>query len=159
MKLWMTVVAVFALAGSATAMAQNSTEPDMGTWILNLAKSKYDPAALAPKSETRTLEQTPDGMIHETIQVERADGQISKQGSTLQRNGKPFRFTGNPNLDTIEVTRINSQAITITQLLKGKVIGYQVSSLSADGKVLTLKRTITTATGETQHDVRIYDRQ
>ena len=39
-----------------------AADMSLGTWKLNLAKSKYDPANLAPKSQTVKNEAAPDGV-------------------------------------------------------------------------------------------------
>jgi hypothetical protein len=51
-------VVVLALAGSGLVFAQ--TDAHMGTWKLNVAKSKFAPGQTM-KSETRTYEPTGDG--------------------------------------------------------------------------------------------------
>lgn len=43
------LAAVFTLFGQAPALLGQAANPTIGTWKLNLAKSKYDPANLAPQ--------------------------------------------------------------------------------------------------------------
>ena len=49
---WLSLSALFAAMVAATAFAQ-ATDPLIGTWQLNVAKSKFTPGP-TPKSETRT---------------------------------------------------------------------------------------------------------
>jgi hypothetical protein len=155
---WIAFIATSALALSATAIAQD-TDPAVGTWKLNVAKSTYDPASAKPKGETRTYEATPDGKVRLSIEATAANGQSRKQGSTYLRDGKPYPFENNPNMDSMVVVRVNPRETTTTELKDGKVIGYQTSAISADGTTMTMKRTFTTASGQPQHDVRVYERQ
>jgi hypothetical protein len=62
MKPWKSLIALCALALilPLTVRAQ-SGDPSLGTWQLNVAKSKFEPGP-APKSETRTYAQTPAGI-------------------------------------------------------------------------------------------------
>ena len=48
------------LAASVTMLAQTSKDAHIGTWKLNVAKSKFSPGP-GYKSETRTYEPTADG--------------------------------------------------------------------------------------------------
>ena len=53
------VITLLAVAGSSAVRAQSN--PLVGTWKLNLTKSKYDPGPM-PKSLTRTVEADGDGV-------------------------------------------------------------------------------------------------
>ena len=150
---------VLAIAWSGALLAQSSTTPGDGTWVLNIAKSSYKPKAAAPQSETRTYATTPDGVqvtVHQVI----ADGTAVTETSTYKLDGKPYAFTGSPNVDTVEVTRINARESRNTLMRNGKTIGHLTQMVSKDGKTLTQTVTIRrAATGKTQHEVRVYDRQ
>jgi len=53
-------IAVLLGAGSAAVVAAPAADPVIGTWQLNVAKSKFSPGP-APKSETRTYAATDQG--------------------------------------------------------------------------------------------------
>ena len=53
MKRLLTVFAVIFLAMAAEGLVIAQSDPFVGTWKLNLAKSKFNPGP-APKSQTRT---------------------------------------------------------------------------------------------------------
>ena len=106
----------------------------------------------------RTFEATPDG-TKMTIRTELSNGQVETDTSTFKADGKPYALTGNPNIDTIETTQVDSRERRTTQLHGGKVVGTQTLIFSKDGKVMTLNRTLTTASGQTRHDERVYDKQ
>ena len=78
--------AVFAWAAdtpvvASQAPAGSADDPVLGTWHLNVAKSKYSPGP-APKSQVRTYEAHKDG-VKATIRTIYADGQrgVSPHGS------------------------------------------------------------------------------
>lgn len=157
MRLWTTTLVAVALTASVTAAAQTPTSPTIGTWSLNLAKSKYNPGP-APKSETRTYEATAGG-IRETIQVETADGSSYTETSIYREDGKPYSLSGTSDIDTHAITRVSSRETRITWMRAGKVVGHATNVISSDGRVMTQTRTLTNAAGQRLQDVRVYDRQ
>ena len=60
MKTLSLVLCAIVLVATAAQAADNF----LGTWTLNIAKSKYDPGP-APKSQTTVLERTADGQAQE----------------------------------------------------------------------------------------------
>ncbi len=157
MRSWTATLATVALTASVTAVAQAPTSPTIGTWALNLAKSRYNPGP-APKSETRTYEAKAVG-IRETIQVETADGSSYTETSIYRENGKPYAMNGTTDIDTHEVTRVSSRETRITWMRAGKVVGHATNIISSDGKVMTQTRTLINGAGQRLQDVRVYDRQ
>jgi hypothetical protein len=143
--------------GAAAAQAQSN--PIVGTWKLNLEKSKYDPGP-APKSLTRTVEAQGDGLKY-TFEGVAADGTPIAYGFSVQFDGKDNPITGSmpSGADTISGKRINANHYEATLKKGGKVIGTSKVSISKDGKVTTVDATGTTATGAKAHDVQVYDKQ
>jgi hypothetical protein len=150
-------IAVLAVLGAAAAQAQSN--PIVGTWKLNLEKSKYDPGP-APKSLTRTVEAQGDGLKY-TFEGVAADGKPIAYGFSVQFDGKDNPITGSmpSGADTISGKRINANHYEATLKKGGKVIGTSKVSISKDGKVTTVDATGTTATGAKAHDVQVYDKQ
>ena len=93
MKRLFTIMAVFivALAGAGLLLAQG-TDPFVGTWKLNLAKSKFTNTT-TPKSETRTIEAQGGGRGFSTEGIA-SDGnphlvQLYEQPLTASPSRKP----------------------------------------------------------------------
>ncbi|HTT05069.1 MAG TPA: hypothetical protein VMF64_07245 [Steroidobacteraceae bacterium] len=158
MKPWKALVVTVSLIVSVAAFGQGSPDPAIGSWTLNVAKSRYQPGP-APQSEQRTYEATADGEIHLTIHLHTADGQSITQETIYRRDGKPHALTNNSNIDSIETFPIKGGAVRTTYFRGGKVVGNMRTSYSKDRKVLTLTQTVIRPSGETEHDVRVYDRQ
>jgi hypothetical protein len=57
----MMVALVIALGSGFAAHAAAMSDPAIGTWVLNVEKSKFTPGP-APKSQTRIYTQTADGV-------------------------------------------------------------------------------------------------
>jgi hypothetical protein len=150
-------IALFAVVGSSALRAQ--TNPLVGTWKLNVTKSKYDPGP-APKSLTRTVEAQGNGVKYSFDGVG-ADGKPIVYGFSVQFDGKDNPISGSipSGADTIAATRTDADHFVATLKTGGKVIGTSKVTVSKDGKVTTVDSTGVTATGAKTHDVQVYDKQ
>lgn len=142
----------------ATAAGAQTTEPIIGTWTLDVAKSSYKPGP-APKSATVTIEAAGKG-IKASIDAVNADGTPLKWGFTTARDGKEEApVTGNALFDVVTSTRESATAGTNVYKKAGKVVMTTKLAISADGKTMTLTSTGTTATGEALHNVAHYTKK
>jgi hypothetical protein len=148
--------AVFA-AAVATASVTTAADHWVGTWTLNLAKSKYSPADQAPKSQTIKREPVDGGM--KTV----ADG-VDAQGKTTHTeysakfDGKDYPWTGQPNADTISLLRIDDDYYEAIWKLKGEVTITSNTVVSKDGKTLTTTQSGKDAQGRTVLNMTVFDR-
>src|SRR5580700_4132112 len=78
----MMVALVIALGSGFAAHAATMSDPAIGTWVLNVEKSKFTPGP-EPKSQTRTYTQTADGVTL-TISGVAADGSTMSGTSTFK---------------------------------------------------------------------------
>jgi hypothetical protein len=152
------VVLCFALSG--LTLAQNSADPRVGTWELNLAKSNFA-GMPAPKSETRTIEARGKG---EKISFKgvAADGSPIAFSITTNLDGKPVPFVGTGvagGADTDAPKRIDPYTVTSTATKAGKVVARSRYVVSKDGKVTTQTRKGTDAKGQPITQVLVWDRQ
>jgi hypothetical protein len=151
------VITPLAVVGSSAVRAQSN--PLVGTWKLNLTKSKYDPGP-APKSLTRTVEAQGVGVKY-TFEGVAADGKPIAYGFSVQFDGKDNPVTGSMpgGADAISGKRVDANHYVATLKRGGKEIGVSKVSVSKDGKVTTVDVTGTTASGAKEHDVQVYDKQ
>ncbi len=145
------LVALVAFAGVVSA-----ADPVIGSWQINLAKSKFHPGP-APKADTRTYAATADGTSM-TWKVTMADGKEVVVQSTFKTDGKDYPITGTPNFDTLSLKQVDSNTVESEQKLGGKVIGKTKRTVSSDGKTLTLKSKGTGADGKAYDNEMVYDR-
>jgi hypothetical protein len=150
-------IALLAVVGSCTLRAQSN--PLVGTWKLNVTKSKYDPGP-APKSLTRVVEAQGNGVKY-TFDGVAADGKPIAYGFSVQFDGKDNPISGSipSGADTIAAKRTDSNHFEATLKKGNKVIGTSKVTVSKDGKVTTVDSTGVTPTGEKTHDVQVYDKQ
>lgn len=142
------------LAG--TTFAQSS-DPRLGTWKLNLAKSTY-PAGTAPKSVTFTQVAAGTG-VKVTVETVAADGTVTHWGYTGSYDGKDNPITGNPTRDSVAATRIDANTVKSIYKKGGLVTLTQTSVVSGDGKTITITGTGKDAKGQSFTSVAVFDRQ
>lgn len=147
-----TAFAVMLAAGSSA----QSSDPLLGTWKLNLAKSSFSPGP-APKAVTLKYEAAGQGM---KVSV---DGEIPtgkmQWGYTGELDGKENAVTGNPEADMVALKRIGPLTTEAITKKGGKVMTTNTRVVSADGKTLTITAKGTNAEGKAVHNVQVYDRQ
>ena len=133
------------------AFAQDN--PLVGTWKLDVTKSKFDPGP-APKNLTRTVASQADGVKY-TFDGVAADGNPMAYGFSVQFNGTDNPISGSmpSGADTISAKRVDSNHYVATLKKGDKVM------VSKDGKVTTVDSTGTSAAGVKTHDVQVYDKQ
>ncbi len=150
-------IAVLAVVGSGTLQAQSN--PLVGTWKLNVAKSKFSPGP-APKSLTRNIEAQGDGVKY-TFEGVAADGKPISYGFSVKFDGKDNPISGSipSGADTVSGKRMDSNHYVATLKKGDKLIGTSKVAVSKNGKVTTVESTGTNADGVKTHDVQVYDKQ
>ena len=160
-----TVALVGALSGTAFAQSRNS---EVGTWKLNVAKSKFSPGT-ALKSGTVKVEAAGAGVKVTVDQVvDTVPVLFQKQGFievrhwevTAKYDGKDNPVTGNNlNGDMVACTRINATTTRAVSKKGGNVTVTQTFVVSSDGKTWTNSTAGTNALGQTVNIVEVYDKQ
>ncbi len=149
------VGAVLAVAGVTSAA--RAADSVLGTWTLNVAKSKFTPGP-APKSQTRTYAETADGVSLKVSGVA-ADGSAVSQESTYKYDGKTYPISGSPDYDGLAVKRVNGSTARSSMSKAGKRVGTTVRTVSGHGKVLTLTTKAKATDGKPYEWVAVFDKQ
>ncbi len=159
MKRGLVLLALFVLTVAATPLLAEDN-PFLGTWKLNVEKSKYV-GVPAPKSQTRTITTQGNGVKY------------SFEG--VSANGTPYAFsfvsyydktnaaitgTGTPaGADAINLKRTNPYKIEGTLWKGGKEVGKVTAEVSKDGKVATVKGKGKTVDGKEYSTESVYEKQ
>jgi hypothetical protein len=147
--------AVLTIAVLATAQTK---DPFVGTWGLNVAKSKYSPGPV-PKSVTATYEVAGQG-YKISVKNEPASGPVQQYSYTTNLDGKDAPVTGNnPNADMVAAKRIDAHTLEIVNKKGGKVTTTQRNVVAADGKTRTVTTTGTDAQGQKVNNVTVFEKQ
>ena len=153
-------LALFLLVAVSVPVAAHAQNPWVGNWKLNLAKSKYEPANLAPKSQTLKQEAVTGGGMKATVDIVDAQGKTVHQENMSMFDGKATDVKGAPDANTTRVyKRIDSRSYEYVQSVAGKVTVTARTVVSADGKTRTITTTGKDAQGRTVNNVAVYDRQ
>jgi hypothetical protein len=136
-----------------TALAGDAV---VGTWKLNVAKSKF--SGTAPKSATRVYTESADGTTLDQKTVG-ADGKEMSMHVTIKYDGKDHPVTGNPDGDSVAGKVIDTHTSDFTIKKGGKAIGSVHRVVSADGKTLTVTNKGTHADGKAYDDTLVFDKQ
>jgi hypothetical protein len=160
-----------------------AADPAIGTWELNLAKSRYEPGP-APKSQTRTYDvpvavttlrvsgvdaegrasiveypvPRSSGVVKMSAKGVDADGKPMLMEYTAAYDGKDYVFAGNPNADTISLKRIDDFTVEATTKRAGKVVTTGTRAVSKDGKVMTITSKGSNAAGQTVSNTLVFDK-
>src|ERR1035441_7785258 len=97
-----TILTKALIALAITTVAAFGADNTLGTWKLNVEKSKYTPAPFPLKSLTVTREAS-DGGVKVTITGEQADGTAINATYTTKYDDKGVQVTGNSPYDTIAI--------------------------------------------------------
>ena len=143
--------------GSAAIAAAPAADTVVGTWNLNLAKSKFNPGP-GPKSQTRTYSESAQGLSLATKSVG-ADGKETTGQTTYKFDGKDYPVTGSPDFDTLTAKKVDNFTTEFTLKRAGKVVATGSRTVSNDGKVLTNPTKGTDAKGAQYDNLLIFDRQ
>jgi hypothetical protein len=141
-------------AGDATAQAGNQF---VGTWRLNVAKSRYSPG---PPPKSGTLQVTYNGTKRRSVLDTIADdGTKMRSEYEAATDGKDYPIKGSPNADTISLRQAAPGTIERTDKRSGQVVMITTMRLSNDGKSMTVTQKGRTATGDMVDNTIVYDRQ
>lgn len=150
------VVIGVAAVMAATPIGFAQTDPHVGTWVLNLEKSKYAPGT-APKSQTSVFAAAGQGLKVATTAVTASGTNNTEYTATF--DGKDHPVKGNPDWDTTALKRIDDRTIEFTRKNGGKVVQTARSVVAADGKTRTVTVTGVNAQGQKVNTVALYIRK
>jgi hypothetical protein len=160
-----TLMSLVLIAGALpSVVAAQGTESLAGTWKLNAAKSKYDPASLASTSGTTTFTFSGNSVTAKIDQVNAKGQKVhTEYTATLDGADHPWKSTidGKPSAaqDAVSFRKLDAHTYHIENKLKGKVMTTNHIVVAPDGKSRTVTITGTNAEGQKVHHVVVYDKQ
>ena len=129
--------------------------PNIGTWKLNEAKSKFAGKA---RNHTVVYEAAGDQTKVTVDGVDENGGAVHHEW-TGKFDGKEYPVTGDPNSDARSYRTINKNTLAMTAKKGGKVTLTGRIVISRDGKSRTVTTTATNAQGKKVKNVAVYDKQ
>jgi hypothetical protein len=156
MKRMLKVVAILFFTLTAAGMVLAQGDPFVGTWKLDVAKSKYDPGP-APKSQTRTWDAS--GKV--TVEGINAAGKPVTYGYPIMNDGKDYPTMGSvPNgADMISSKKVDPNTVVVNFKRGGKPAETTSFKVSKDGKMLTISAKGTNPDGSAFNNVTVWEKQ
>ena len=130
--------------------------PQMGTWKLNEAKSKFPAGA---SKNTTVVYETAGDSVKVTVDGVDGDGKPTHNEWTGKFDGKDYPLVGDPVSDTRSYKKIDDRTTELTNKKGGKVTVTGRIVISADGKSRTVTVSGTDAKGTKVKYSAVYDKQ
>ncbi len=143
----------FCFLGAAACLA---ADPQMGTWKLNEAKSKF---TAGTTKNTMVVYEAAGDQVKVTVNGVNAKGKSTHNQWTGRFDGKNYPVTGDPNSDARSYKKINDRTLELTIWNHGRVTGSGRIVVSADGKSRTATASGTDAKGKDFKSTGVYDKQ
>ena len=127
------------------AAACFAADPQMGTWRLNEAKSKFAPGR--PKNTMVVYKEAAGGKVKITTDGFDANGKPKHSEWTGKFDGREYPVTGDPDADMRSYRKLDDRTLDFTAKKSGKVTVNGRVVVAADGKSRTVTTTGTTRAG------------
>jgi hypothetical protein len=152
MKKFIAIAMAGALFAAGSAFA---ADPVIGTWKLNVAKSKFSPGP-APKALTRVYTESGGTYTLESTSTD-ADGKESTT-RVQYRDGEEDKVSS-PGIDAIDAKKADDRTWHFELKSGGKVVGHVDRVVSADGKTLSVHNTGKQLSGPSSDDRMVFEKQ
>lgn len=152
----MIAAALFCALNPVTSRAADTPHAIVGTWKLNVSKSKYDPGP-PPRSLTRTYVATEQGLKLNYDGAD-ADGNPTVGTHIIKLDGKSYPEPDAPDYDTASSKRIDPFTIRVEQSKNGRVVATLTYVVAKDRQHMTLTKKGVDAKGVKFDVVAVYDR-
>lgn len=152
-------VALTALVAVSSTARSQSSEPSIGTWKVNLAKSTYSPGPKPTVAATVKVEPSAGG-IRTTIDGTNPQGQPvhTETVGTFDGKDNPVKGAQAPNT-TAAYKRVNGRTYDAIGKINGQAAVTTRIAISADGKTMTATQTGKNAQGQNVNNVIVLDKQ
>jgi hypothetical protein len=136
-------------------MVLDAADPIVGTWKLNLEKSKlHNPI----QSYSLKIDLTPPNTYRCVFDIVNAKGE--KRHVEIVRISDGMEHPVEGVNAPVGVTEVTSQDLKhVIRKRNGKLVAEIVGTISADGKVHSVTQTITDASGDHYQELLVFDRQ
>ena len=143
-------------AGGIAQLSFAQSSPLIGTWKLNLEKSKFSGAP--PRSRTATFAQ--DGQnIRNTVQAIDAQGNSATVVLLHIYDGRPHPTMGVSDFDASTYTRVDANTEIFARFKDGNLVMVGTTVVSPDGKTETITSTGTGSGPFSGNYILVYDKQ
>jgi hypothetical protein len=148
-------IALCVIACAIAGLARAADNPQMGTWKLNEAKSKF---AAGSSKNTSVVYEADGDKVKVTVDGVDGEGKATHNTWTGKFDGKDYPVEGDPTFDTRAYKKVNDHTLAMTLKKGGKINGSGTVKVSADGKSRTVTTDYTGAKGKKMKSTAVYDK-
>ena len=143
--LFAVIAVAWTVVSAGTTAAQPTQPANLGTWILNPAKSTFS-AGAAPRNATITIETAGVG-VKTTVDMLAAKDAVRHWYYIASYDGKDSPIAGDSAFNdvTVALTRVDPNTTSGVFKKHRNVIYTETSVVSSDGKTMTISTTVTNA--------------
>jgi len=149
------LLSLILLAGVFFAAPAFAADPVVGSWKLNVAKSKLADAALTGGTRVYT---EANGLYTLDQKLTGADGK-EKSSRTQYRDGKEEKQAPGGPTDVTVAKKIDANTWDFDLKKAGKVVGHVHRVVSVDGKTLTVHNAGAKLSGAGGDETLVFDKQ
>jgi hypothetical protein len=140
-----------------TALGAFGADESLGTWELNVGKSKFNPTA--PVRSLTMTRGAAEGGVNLTTTGEQADGTKINSSYSAKYDGKDYPVTG-ASWDTISIKQVDSNTFTtVTKKTGGKYKSTGRTVISKDGMTMTTTSKGINAEGKPFNYTMVWEKQ
>ncbi len=152
-----TLMLLFLLTVSAPS-AMSASDPFVGTWLMNVHKSKYPPGG-CPKGMVIEMETAGHG-VHYRSSTTHADGRTTKSEYIADYGGRQVVVTGSRGMMLpVSLKRVDSNTVVAYYMEGLQIVATSRRVVSKDGRVMTVTTTSRDRSGKSVTNVGIYERR
>lgn len=152
MKKLMAIALVGAIFAAGSAFA---ADPVIGTWKLDVAKSKFSPGP-APKALTRVYTESGGTYTLESTSTDAAGKDTTTK--VQYRNGEEDKVSS-PGVEVVLAKKTDERTWDFDFKSKGKVVGHVHRVVSEGGKTLSVHNTGMQLDGASADDRMVFEKQ
>ncbi len=134
-----------------------AADPSVGTWKLNVAKSKFGSGPVYKNILVKI--ETQGDRIQYTIDTVPARGEALHYTFRIGYNGTDYPVTGYPTADTVAATRIDDNTVDLVFKKGGREVVRRHEIISNGGKTRTVTTRTRDLTGRYIESTTVFDKQ
>lgn len=116
--------------------AEESSNPFVGTWVLNVARSEFNPPDSALKSEVVAIRSQKNGLIF-TFDIVDAEGNETRAETAPKFDEELYPVTGSDFEESIKMRRVDARSFEHVTFYGGEEISSVLVTVSDDGETST----------------------
>ena len=154
------VVATVAVVVSQVIPSAQETDPLLGTWKLNLAKSKYEPGP-GPTAAMRTTVDRGGGVFLTPQAGTDPQGHAAFLQVAFKFDGEdyPMVIKDSPVINTISLKRADRYSFYFTLKADGNAVATVGAAIAKDGKSYTEQAKGTNPQGKPVNNIQVWEKQ